>query len=330
MELAVTPEDDGSRLDRFLRRQLPHFSQGIIERALRQGDIRVGGRKVKSNHRVIEAELITIQDRLIVASQPRPDNKPNSQKHVASQAPQINPELARELLQEMEVARTADWIAYNKPAGLAVQGGTATKRHIDGLLLAAFGDARPRLVHRIDKDTSGLVLVARTLPSARMLTEAFRTHEISKSYIALVTGDTSERGVCDASVIKAGAAGQEKMIVDETAGQPAQTRYLRLEKAGRVSLMALQPITGRTHQLRVHMAHLGCPILGDGKYGASPVEGFAKKLHLHAQFMRLPDGTILSAPITVACAAHFAAAIQMLSWADFIPQQMPRFSLKKK
>lgn len=329
MELAVTPEYDGSRLDRFLRRQLPHFNQGIIERALRQGDIRVGGRKVKSNHRVIEAELITVQDRLIAASQPSPE-RPNFLRYKASQAPQINPELARELLQEMEVARTADWIAYNKPAGLAVQGGTATKRHLDGLLLAAFGEARPRLVHRIDKDTSGLVLVARTLPSARMLTEAFRTHEISKSYIALVTGDTSERGVCDASVIKSGAAGQEKMIVDEVAGQPAQTRYLRLERAGWASLMALQPISGRTHQLRVHMAHLGCPILGDGKYGASPVEGFAKKLHLHAQFIRLPDGTVLSAPITVVCAAHFAAAIQMLSWADIIPQQMPRFSLKKK
>ena len=324
MELAVMPEDDGIRLDRFLRRQFPHFNQGIIERALRQGDIRVGGRKVKSNHRVVENERITIQDRLIAMFPPSPD------KPTVPQIPQIVPRLAHDQLEKMEVARTADWIAYNKPAGLAVQGGTATKRHPDGLLGAAFGANRPRLVHRIDKDTSGLVLVARTLASARALTEAFRTHEISKSYIALVTGDTSERGVCDAAVIKAGVVGQEKMIINEKAGQPAQTRYLRLEKAGRVSLMALQPITGRTHQLRVHMAHLGCPILGDGKYGASPVEGFAKKLHLHAQFMRLPDGTILSAPITVACAAHFAAAIQMLSWADFIPQQMLRFSLKKK
>ena len=324
MELAVMPEDDGSRLDRFLRRQLPHFNQGIIERALRQGDIRVGGRKVKSNHRVVENERITIQDRLIAMSPPSPD------KPTVPQAPQIDPRLAHDQLEKMEVARTADWIAYNKPTGLAVQGGTATKRHLDGLLGAAFGENRPRLVHRIDKDTSGLLLVARTLASARALTEAFRTHEISKSYIALVTGDTSERGVCDAAVIKAGAAGQEKMMIDEKAGQQAQRRYLRLEKAGRVSLMALQPITGRTHQLRVHMAHLGCPILGDRKYGASPVDGFAKKLHLHAQFMRLPDGTILSAPITDASAAHFATAIEILSWAALIPQQMPRFSVKKK
>ncbi len=324
MELAVSSNDVGSRLDRFLRRRLPYFTQGVIERALRQGAIRAGGLKVKSNYRLESEEIITIQDHIINAAL-----APKSQEK-GPKKPAIGPEQARSRLQKMEITRTADWIAYNKPAGLAVQGGTSTTRHLDGMLLAAFGQSRPRLVHRLDKNTSGLILVARTVSSARQLTEAFREQQISKSYLALVIGDPGNRGICDMAVRKGVEKGHEKMVVDEIEGQPAQTRFLRLEKSAGLSLMALQPVTGRTHQLRIHMAYLDSPILGDGKYGAPPQIGFSRKLHLHAQFMRLPDGNVVSAPLCVASAPHFTDSLHALSWFEAVPDGMPRFSAKKK
>lgn len=324
MELAVTSEDAGSRLDRFLRRHLPHFTQGVIERALRQGAIRAGGLKVKSNYRLESDEIITIQDHIIKAA---PDTKSEEKK---PRKPEIDSKQARAQLQKMEIARTSDWIAYNKPAGLAVQGGTSTNRHLDGMLVAAFGQSRPRLVHRIDKNTSGLILVARTLSSARQLTEAFRQQKISKSYLALVIGDPGNRGFCDVAIRKSGKKGHEKMVVDEIDGQAAQTRFLRLEKSAGLSLMALYPITGRTHQLRIHMAYLGSPILGDGKYGASPQNGFSRKLHLHAQFMRFPDGNVVSAPLCGASTPHFTDALHALSWEEVVPDSMPRFLAKLK
>lgn len=324
MELAVTSDDVGSRLDRFLRRHLPHFTQGVIERALRQGTIRAGGLKVKSNYRLECGEIITIQDHIISTARAL-----KLQENVPKRL-EIDPEQARSQLQKMEIARTSDWIAYNKPAGLAVQGGTSTSRHLDGMLQAAFEQSRPRLVHRLDKNTSGLLLVARTVSSARQLTEAFREQKISKSYLALVIGDPGDRGICDAAVRRGAEKGHEKMVVDEIDGQPAQTRFLRLEKSAGLSLMALQPVTGRTHQLRIHMAHLDSPILGDGKYGAPAQNGFSGKLHLHAQFMRLPDGNVVSAPLCGASAPHFTNALQVLSWDEAVPDGMPRFSAKKK
>jgi 23S rRNA pseudouridine955/2504/2580 synthase len=229
-------------------------------------------------------------------------------------------------------SQAADWLrslilhqdeavfVLNKPAGLAVQGGTRTTRHLDGMLAALErGGERPRLVHRLDRDTSGLLVVARTAAAAARLTEAFRRHRVEKLYWALVAGRPAiADGLIDHPLAKqAGRRGERIESVAD--GQPARTRYRTVARAGKVaSWLALQPLTGRTHQLRVHCALLGTPILGDRKYGgpgACP-EAAPPGLMLHARELRLPhpDGgsLALTAPLGPGVRAGFA-------WLGFEP-----------
>jgi len=162
-------------------------------------------------------------------------------------------------------------LVLDKPAGLAVQGGTGTRRHLDGMLAALAGQGeRPRLVHRLDRDTSGLLVVARSARAAAKLTEAFRRQRVDKLYWALVVGRPSPiQGLIDRPLGKRGEGRGERMA-GVAAGLPAQTRYRTVARAGRIaSWLALQPLSGRTHQLRAHCALLGTPIIGDGKYGGA-------------------------------------------------------------
>ena len=188
--------------------------------------------------------------------------------------------------------------------------GRLAHRHIDGLLRAAYPETPPKLVHRLDKDTSGLLLLARHDRAARA-NSWFARKTISKVYLALVIGDPGTEGRIDAPLRKAGGKGAEKMIVDRDSGQTAVTDFLRLDKAGPVSLVALRPVTGRTHQLRVHMAAAGTPILGDGKYAGADahIGGFVRQLHLHARFLSLADGTLLSAPVAEHLQEHRAGGL---------------------
>ena len=203
----------------------------------------------------------------------------------------------------MFLAEGKGWVALNKPSGLAVQGGTRTHHHIDGMMRAMSDDAgsRLRLVHRIDKDTSGVLLLAKTIEAARSLTEAFQKHRLAKTYLSLVMGLPPESGSIRDPILKFGGRAGEKMQVHED-GQSAQTLYRRLDHAGRkMALMALRPLTGRTHQLRVHMAHIGHPICGDGKYagdGAHPGGLIPRRLHLHAWQLKLTDGRVITAPLS--------------------------------
>ncbi len=199
-------------------------------------------------------------------------------------------------------------IAIDKPPGLAVQGGSAVTRHLDQMLdgLAEPGEERPRLVHRLDKDTSGLLLLARTARAAARLTRAFRDGEIGKTYWAIVVGlPPLPRGRIDLPLAKRAGPGGERTRLDDAGGRRAITEYAVLDRAGRrAAWLALRPLTGRTHQLRAHAAAIGTPILGDGKYGGA--EAFpsgldvARRLHLHARALRVPNGrggwTALEAP----------------------------------
>ena len=295
----VKADDADQRLDRWFRQQFPHISQGRIEKMCRKGEIRLDGGRVKGSTRVEAGQEVRIP--------PLPDETaPAPQKARISAAD-------TKMIRDCVIYKDDDVIALNKPAGLPTQGGSGQTRHVDGLSEALRFDYedKPRLVHRLDKDTSGVLLLARTRQAAKALTASMRHKETRKIYWALVAGvPTPYLGEVRYGLVKAPGRGRggegEKMIavhpreIDETPGaKRAHTLYATLYRvASRAAWVAMEPITGRTHQLRAHMAEIGHPIIGDGKYGGSGQENLgdgwgaqlggiiSKKLHLHARMMR--------------------------------------------
>jgi len=300
----IGPDDGDQRVDRYLRRLFPHLTQGRIEKLCRKGEIRVDGGRVKSNTRLDIGQVVRIP--------PLP-----SEDQVAAEKSMLKQGVTKadaKLIQSCVIYRDDHIIAINKPAGLATQGGTKTSRHVDAMAEAlCFGyDEKPRLVHRLDKDTSGVLLLARTRQMARDLTEHLKHHATRKIYWAAVAGVPHPRaGTVKYGLLKAGGHGpggeNEKMRcihpaeVDKTEGaKRATTDFAVLDTlAKRAAWMALVPITGRTHQLRAHMAELGHPIIGDGKYGGSGQENLgdgwgaqmggdiSRKMHLHARSLTI-------------------------------------------
>ena len=214
-------------------------------------------------------------------------------------------------------------IILNKPSGMVVHPGpgqpdgtlvNALISHCGDSLTGIGGVMRPGIVHRLDKDTSGVLLLARDRVAARHLTRAFQQQDMEKTYLALVAGAPPETLEMKGALLKRGGPGGEMMAVDPE-GQPSHSSLRLIEPAGvRMALVALQPRTGRTHQLRVHMAHAGHPIVGDGKYGGAASHvggGIAARLHLHAWRLRLADGTLIEAPLP----AHFRDTLATLGLA---------------
>lgn len=285
VETRVVARDEADqRLDRWFKRHFPAVGHGQLSKLLRTGQVRVDGRRAKANQRLEAGQAVRIPP---LSDTPQP----------VPAAPRSGDTQTGEALRDAVLYRDDEMIAINKPAGLAVQGGSGTTKHIDGALDSLrFGfSERPRLVHRLDKDTSGVLVLARTQRAARRLTHAFRAKSAMKIYWALVVGEPKPtNGQIELPIAKLPGKAGEKMAVDRENGQSALTRYVTLEKLGRrAALVALSPVTGRTHQLRVHMAALGTPILGDGKYGGADAflqgEGVSRKLHLHARAIRIPD-----------------------------------------
>ena len=235
------------------------------------------------------------------------------------------------------ISEEPDLIALNKPAGLAVQGGSGTTRHVDGMLdaLAERGGERPRLVHRLDRDTSGVLVLARDGRSARELIHAFQQHRVRKLYWAvLIKGPERDEGIIDLPLAKRGPVGAERMAgAEEGDGDArwARTAYKVLARAGKVACWAaLLPLTGRTHQLRAHCAAIGAPILGDGKYGGKEAhpDGAPKGLMLHARELELPRrGGPKVRPLSLAAdpPAHFREA---LAWIGMQVERLPGSSLR--
>lgn len=206
-------------------------------------------------------------------------------------------------------------IAFDKPSGLAVQAGSGISRSLDGLMavFAKSNGKRPRLVHRLDQGTSGVIVAARTQPVAAMLSEAFAGRDVAKTYLALVQGRLPEadEGVIDQPLVKVEEVGKARMIPakgDRKGAQAARTGWRILARNGDVALVELAPETGRMHQIRVHLLTIGCPILGDALYGEG--RATAPRLMLHAARLDLPhpEGKrlVLEAPVP----ADFRAAAE--------------------
>jgi 23S rRNA pseudouridine955/2504/2580 synthase len=306
----VAADDDGIRLDRWFRRNLPDASFNIVSRWSRTGQLRLNGRRAAPGDRIEAGQVIRVPP-----AEPPTTARPRAQRKRLS-----DDEIA--YVGEMVIHRDPQAIVVNKPPGLATQGGTKTNIHLDGLLdgLADEGGNRPKLVHRLDKDTSGALLLARTPRAAAFFAKAFSGRAARKVYWALVVGVPEVRdGVIDLPLAKQPGTGGEKMHVEEgESGLAARTRYRVIERAGnRAAWVELQPHTGRTHQLRVHMAAIGHPIVGDGKYGGQDAfltGAISRKLHLHARRLRIdhPDGGQVD--VTAELPSHFADSIANLGF----------------
>ena len=308
-QFTVSDEDDGIRLDRWFKRNLPEANFTAVARLARTGQLRVDGKRAAPGDRIEAGQVIRmpplIEDH---APAPRRTLPKLSEEEIA---------FARSLVIEEDPAA----IILNKPPGLATQGGTKTKEHVDGLLHGLVGEdaARPKLVHRLDKDTSGVLLVARTPRAASFFSKAFSGRTVRKVYWAVVIGVPSiDDGIIDLPLAKQPGTGGEKMHVDKENGQAARTRYRVVERAGnRAAFVELQPHTGRTHQLRVHMAAIGHPIVGDGKYAGQEAfltGAISRKLHLHARRLRIdhPDGGRID--VTADPPEHFSATLANLGF----------------
>ncbi|MEO0412319.1 MAG: RluA family pseudouridine synthase [Pseudomonadota bacterium] len=300
----VAEDDDGIRLDRWFKRHVPALSFGQVSKMLRKGEVRLDGKRADAKTRIAAGQTLRI---------PPLDGRLAAQTQ-APEKQRFNP-ADLEFIRSLIVHEDEAVLALNKPPGLPTQGGSGITRHLDGLL-RFYGDRPPRLVHRLDKDTSGLIVLGKTASAAASLAEAFRKRDTEKMYHALTVNVPHPReGQLSAPLEKLPGQGGEKMVVSD-GGKSATTRYRVLDVAARrCALMELQPLTGRTHQLRVHMAYLNCPIVGDGKYGGQDAYltgTISRKLHLHAFRLALahPDGGMLTLEATYP--AHLAESLKAL------------------
>ncbi|HAQ34962.1 MAG TPA: RluA family pseudouridine synthase [Alphaproteobacteria bacterium] len=295
--LTVGEGDDGARLDRWFKKRFPHVNHGQVQKLLRTGQVRVDGGRAKPDTRLNAGQEVRIP--------PLPD--PTAERSMDSISRE-DAAFARSLV----IYQDDDLIAFNKPHGLAVQGGTKTKQHLDRLLMA-FGkdDRKPRLVHRLDRDTSGVIVAAKSLDSAARLAKAFQNKAAEKTYWSVALGVPRPKTGEIKGFLKKSSGGKDgadrEIMIPAEHGDPdaqyARTLYTTAGEAGqKASFVVLRPITGRTHQLRVHMAGIGHAILGDGKYvcDRETPGGLERKLHLHARRLVLPLGKhhlVLEAPL---------------------------------
>lgn len=310
-QFTVGADDDGIRLDRWFKRHLPDVSFNIVSRWARTGQLRVDGARATPGDRVTAGQTLRVP--------PDEPVKATAAKPKRERAPLTDDQIA--FMQDLVIHKDAQAIVLNKPPGLATQGGTKTLEHVDGLLdaLSYDNESRPKLVHRLDKDTSGALLIARTTRAATFFGKSFSSRTARKVYWALITGVPSiDDGMIELPLAKQPGSGGEKMQVDEKEGAAARTRYRVIERAGnRAAWVELQPFTGRTHQLRVHMAAIGHPILGDGKYGGQDAfltGSISRKMHLHARRIRIdhPDGGRID--VTAELPPHFAESLDQLGF----------------
>lgn len=277
--MTIPNDDDGQRLDRWLKKNVPEMSFVMAQKMIRTGQIRVDGKRMKPDARLVAGQEIRL---------PPMDDRP---KHADGYRLR---EDDAELIIRAVLYDDGDLLAINKPSGIATQGGMSISRHIDGMLEALTNDdgVKPRLVHRLDKDTSGVLLLARSAEMARKLGKMFSGRDMKKIYWAITSPAPKEMaGEIKAPILKMmSGPDKDKMVVDQKEGQRAYTNFEVMEVAGKqAAFVAFMPKTGRTHQIRVHAAHMGFPLLGDAKYGEKAAiegPGITQRLHLHARSLQ--------------------------------------------
>jgi 23S rRNA pseudouridine955/2504/2580 synthase len=297
--VTVAPDESGMRVDRFLEARFPGLSFSHIQRVIRKGELRVSGRRVDGKDRLTAGQSVRIPPLKLDAPKPRAASSEADQKTLA-------------FLRSIMLHEDDDVIVLNKPMGLAVQGGSGTTRHVDGMLevLRDREGQRARLVHRLDKDTSGCLLIAKTRFAAAALAKTFRSRSARKVYWALVVGvPRPHQGRISTFLAKAERDEESFMRIaqhGEEGASHAVTYYAVVDTAGsKLAWLSLKPVTGRTHQLRAHMAHIGHPIIGDPKYfdkqNWEMPGGVQNRLHLLARRIAVPHprgGTIdVTAPL---------------------------------
>lgn len=291
--IVVADKDAGLRLDRWFKLHFPDVGHSYLQKLLRTGQIRLDAKRVEAGVRIEAGQEIRVPAVIRLPANDKPAPIPSAKP------PSGMSKADRTFIEGMILYEDDDVIVLNKPFGLAVQGGTGTKRHLDGLLAGMadrFGD-RPRLVHRLDRDTTGVLLVAKTREAAARLGRTFQTRSAAKTYWALVHGvPRPPQGRIEAALVKASGPDGDRVRKAEAGEQAeamhATTHYSVIDRVGqKASWVSLKPVTGRQHQLRAHMALIGHPIVGDNKYEDGrppPTEGLGPGLHLHARRLIIP------------------------------------------
>ncbi len=310
----VAAGDDGIRIDRWFKAHYPGLSFGRLQKLMRTGQIRLDGGRTRPGERIAVGQKIRVPP-IDLEAAPKPPKKPNK----------ADADFVRSLI----LHEDDELFVLNKPCGLAVQGGSGTSRHLDGMLgaLAGRNGEPPRLVHRLDRDTAGVIVLARRRVVAAELSRTFRSRAARKIYWALVTGvPKPAQGRISVALAKTpGPQGERVATVDgeDEAAQHAVTYYAVVDKAAqRFAWLSLKPVTGRTHQLRVHCAHIGHPIVGDPKYGErhvadperDPLGGLDNKLHLLARRIVLPHPTGGTLDVTAPLPEHMQRSFDRLGF----------------
>jgi len=320
----VEADEAGMRLDRWFKTHYPELSFGHLQKLLRSGQIRVDGGRVKANARLDQGQSVRVPPLARTAS---PDSAKTGAAGLKPGPARLRPDDDAGFLRSIMLYEDDQVFVLNKPAGLAVQGGSGLTRHVDAMLEALRDrkGQKPRLVHRLDRDTSGVLVIAKTRLAAQRLAESFRSRSTRKIYWALVRGvPKPKQGRISTWLAKEGTPDGDRMRIarhGEENASHAVSLYSVVETAGqKLAWLSMRPVTGRTHQLRAHAAHIDHPIIGDPKYFEAEESwdfpgGIQKKLHLHARRIVIPHPSGEGAlDVTAPLAPHMQQSWNLLGF----------------